>query len=236
MISKTAILSFVKDLRWRELREGFDANPALVGVRDKRGRNWLHLASGVEIGKRGAAARDSIKVAEILLSRGLDINDAAFTEGSFRATPLWYAVAFGKNLALARFLLRRGSDPNHCLFAAAYNNDGAAIRLLTQNGADIDPEAEGATPFLAAVQWSRFEAVEELLRCGADPNYQDSKGMTALHYMLKRGGDKKVVRMIIEYGAKTDIADKRGLTAAAIMTRKRDPEFRRMADPPVEEK
>jgi uncharacterized protein len=229
MISKTAMLPLVKELRWKEVREGLTENPVLIGVRDKRGRTWLHLACGVDITKgQAAAVRDGIKLAEILLERGLDINDAAFTEENFRATPLWYAIAFGKNIELARFLLKCGSDPNYCMFAAAYNNDAAAIRLLAENGADIDPEAEGATPLLSAVQWSRFKAAGELLKRGANPDYQDSKGMTALHCMLKKGADKKYVSMFLSYGAKTDIKNKAGATAATIMVKKRDPDFRRM--------
>ena len=231
MTSKTAMLLLVKELRWKEVRDGLNANPDLIGVRDKRGRTWLHLACGVDITKRQATAvRNSIKLAEILLERGLDINDAAFTEENFRATPLWFAIAFGKNIELVRCLLNRGSDPNYCMFAAAYNDDAAAIRLLAQNGADIDPEAEGATPLLFAVQWSRFKAAEELLKRGADPNYQDSKGMTALHSMLKKGVDKKYVSMILGYGAKTDIKNKAGASPAAIMMKKRDPDFRRMLE------
>src|SRR2546422_4023077 len=124
--------------------------------------------------------------------------------------------------------LKRGSDPNHCLWAAAYNNDGAAIRLLIKNGAEI-PEGKDSTPFLAAIQWSRFEAAEELLKLGADANYQDSKGMTALHYMLKKNTDKKYIRMLLDQGARVDIKDKDGLTAAAIMMKKRDPDYRNMA-------
>jgi len=229
MISKTAMLSLVKGLRWKEARDGFAEKPDLLLVRDKRGRTWLHLACAVDVSKRQAAARDSIRLAQVLLDRGSDINDAAFTEENFKATPLWYAIAFGKNIPLARFLLSRGSGPNYCMFAAAYNDDAAAIRLLADNGAEIDPEAEGSTPFFAAVQWSRFKAAEELLKQGANPNYQNSAGMTALHWMLKKGIDKKYFRMLLSYRPRTDIPDRNGLTAASIMIKKRDPAFRQMA-------
>lgn len=229
MISKTAMLPLVKGLQWKEVRDGLDAKPALIGVRDKRGRTWLHLACGVDItGRPASAVRDGIRLAELLLERGIDLNDAAFTEENFRATPLWYAIAFGKNLELARFLLKRGADPNSCMFAAAYNDDVAAIRLLAQHGADIDPVTEGATPFLFAVQWSRFKGAEALLKAGANANFQDARGVTALHCMLKKGSDKKHIRMILSYGARTDLADKKGATAASIMMRKRDLDFRRM--------
>lgn len=46
--------------------------------------------------------------------------------------------------------------------------------------------------------------------------------------MLKKGTDKKYVGMILGYGARTDIKNKAGATAAAIMMKKRDPDFRGM--------
>src|SRR5262245_9832896 len=57
----------------------------------------------------------------------------------------------------------------------------------------------------AAVYWNRFAAAEELLKLGADVNFQDSNKMTALHYVLKKGSDKKHARMLIKYGARGDI-------------------------------
>ncbi len=51
----------------------------------------------------------------MLLDAGLGINQEAFSEKDFKATPLWYAVAFGQNLKLAEFLLtaRFGSPLLH---------------------------------------------------------------------------------------------------------------------------
>jgi hypothetical protein len=90
MISKTAMVPLVKELRWQQVRDGLAQNPDLIGVRDKRGRTWLHLACAVDTSTRQpSAVRDTIRLAEILLDRGIDINDAAFTEENFRATPLW---------------------------------------------------------------------------------------------------------------------------------------------------
>jgi ankyrin repeat protein len=173
-------------------------------------------------------AADVIRTAEILLKAGLDINQAAFREGKWKATPLWYSIAFGKNLALSKYLLKRGSDPNHCLWAAAYNNNTDAIRLLIQSGAD-DPSTAESSPFLASIQWNRFAAAEELLKLGADVNFRGSKTkMTALHYVLKKGSDKKYVRMLIKYGARGDLKNGMGVTAAEIMKRKRDPQIRKM--------
>ena len=114
------------------------------------------------------------------------------------------------------------------MWAAANRNDADSIRLLIHYGAE-DPSNEEMSPFLAAIQWNRFAAAEEFLKLGADVDFQDSTKMTALHYLLKKGSDKKYVRMLIKYGARGDLKNGSGVTAAEIMMRKRDPEFREMA-------
>lgn len=229
MISKTRFLELVKDLKWKEVAQGLSENPALLGFRDERGRNWLHLACGVKVKERGFQVSDSIKTAEVLLNAGLDINQEAFREPDFKATPLWYAIAHGQNVKLAEFLLQRGSVPHYCMWAAAYNDDAAAIRLLAANGAEINASAEDATPFLFAIQWSRFAAAEQLLKLGADVNAQNSKKATALHCLLKKGSDKKYVRMLIRYGARGDLKDSSGVTTSEILSRKKDSDFKKMA-------
>jgi len=223
------MLPLVKDLKWKEVSQGLADNPSLLSFRDERGRNWLHLACAVKVKERGLRVSDSLRTAEVLLDSGLDVNAEAFREPDFKATPLWYSIAFGQNLKLAEFLLSRGSVPHYCMWAAAYNNDAPAIRLLAANGADINGTAEDATPFLFAIQWSRFAAAEQLLKLGADVNAQNSKEVTALHCLLKKDGDKKHFRMLMDYGARGDIKDANGQTAAEIMSRKRDPDFRKMA-------
>jgi uncharacterized protein len=226
--SKTKMTEWVKEFRWRYVAKALDEDASLLTVRDKRGRNWLHLCSGVDVlGDASRRPAESIRLADVLLDRGLDVNDAAFREGSWKATALWYAIAKGRNLPLARFLLDRGSDPEHCMWAAAYNDDVEAIRLLAGAGAEVDPGPE--TPFLFAIRWSRFVAAEELLRLGADVNARNDEKMSALHYMLKKGSDKDHFDMLLSHGARGDIEDANGVTAAEIMTRKRDPQFRAMA-------
>jgi ankyrin repeat protein len=68
-----------------------------------------------------------------------------------------------------------------------FNNDVEAIKLLVRNGAIVDdPAVPDETPFLAAVKVSHFGPAETFLQLGADVNAQGPKGMTALHYMLKK--------------------------------------------------
>ncbi len=229
-VSKTAMLPLVKSLRAVELRAAVAANPALLEARDKRGRNWLHIACGVKVAQRKLSSRDSVRTADALLDAGLALESVAFREeGGFEATPLWYSVAWGRNLQLAKHLIARGANPRHCVFAAAFNDDAAMVRLLVRHGAPVDGVAENATPLLFALQWSRFASAAELLKLGANPDYRSPKGVTPMHCLLKKGADPRHVRLLIEHGASLDSRNAAGQTAGEIIARKRDPAYRRLA-------
>ena len=88
MASKTAMLGWVKAFDWRRVDAGLTETPALVQVRDHRGRSWLHLCCGRSLQGRESDADDSIRTAEVLLAHGLKLDQAAFTEGDWKATPL----------------------------------------------------------------------------------------------------------------------------------------------------
>lgn len=179
---------------------------------------------------RRLRADDSVKTAAVLLAAGLDVDREAFSEGSWKATPVWYTVARGENLLLTKYLLKRGASPEHSLWAAAHRNNFAAIELLVEHGARIDAVAEDETPFLGAAKSGHFAAAELLLRLGADANFQDSRGMTALHHMLKRASPERHFWTLIQHGVRGDLPNQKGVTAGQIMSRKRSPSFRRMAE------
>jgi len=88
MVSKTSLRASARAHRSAELEEGLAARPDLVGARDEKGRNWLHLACGTP----PANADDSVRAADVLLAAGLGIDAPAFTEGHGQASPLWYGV------------------------------------------------------------------------------------------------------------------------------------------------
>jgi uncharacterized protein len=178
----------------------------------------------------GRDPKDSIRTADVLLARGIKLSEYAFTEGKWKATPVWHCVARGGNLALAEHLLRLGADPNYSFFAAAWNSDVEAIDLLARYGGDIEDRSNPfETPFVGAVSWRRLDGAEALARHGANVNAMDRKGRTALHILLGKGAKYKEVAKVAALGCRIDIADSAGRTAAQIMARKRDRRFRSLA-------
>jgi hypothetical protein len=130
--------------------------PQLVQHRDERGRNWLHVCCATSLD--GRDPKSSIRTADVLLAHGIDLRDHAFTEGRWRATPVWYCVAFGRNLNLAEHLMKLGASSQYALYAAAYN----ATPLPSACSCAMAPtsrsrRARAKTPFLGAIGWSHFE-------------------------------------------------------------------------------
>ena len=232
MVSKTRLLSLVRKFKWKEARRGLDETPDLIKYRDDRGRNFLHLCCMVNVkGNDQLKAKDSVKLAGLLIERGLDPSEEAFRRGSWKATPLWHALSRGKNIELGAFLLEQGCDPDHCLWSAAMNDEGEVIELLIRHGAEIDPIYEGDdTPLLTAVKGGHWRAAEALLDLGANVDFQDSKKRTALHWSLKNMADINKVRLLLDHSARGNIKESDGHMAADIMKRKKDPTFRKMAE------
>jgi uncharacterized protein len=219
-MSKTRLFQSIKALHVEAVASLLEADPGLLRVVDERRRNPLHFLCGLPASPRTSAR--SLALARRLLDAGLDVNAAAFAEDAFQATPLWYAISRGQNLPLARLLLERGSTPENCLWAAAFAENGEAIDLLVRSGARVDPVTEDETPFLTAIKWSRFVGAERMLRHGANVNFQNSKGLTALHLVLKKNSDRKHVLMLLRHGADPAIRSRDGKSPLDLVRNRRD--------------
>ena len=219
-MSKARLFQAIKALDVGAVTALLDAQPALTLVIDDRRRNPLHFLCSLPPDPKTSSR--SLALARRLLDAGLDVNAPAFIEGAFRATPLWYAISRGQNLPLARFLLKHGSTPENSLWAAAFANNVEAIDLLVRSGASLDPVTEDETPFLGAIKWSRFTAAERLLRHGANVNFQNSKGVTALHMVLKKNSAPTHVEMLLRHGADPTIRSKDGKSPLDLVAKRRD--------------
>jgi hypothetical protein len=230
MISKTSMLKRVRGWDWKGVAAGLDEKPELIDFRDEKGRNWLHLCCMVKPEHRKRPVRDSVRTAEVLIDAGLDVNQEAFRQKEWKATTIWHAVGKGCNLALGKCLLERGADPNYTLWAASMRDDPAALKLLLDAGAEVDQTLHYDTPFFDAAKAGHWRSAQLLLERDADVNYQDRKGRTAMHVMLEKGYDAKDFQLLKKYGARVDLPNKSGKTVAEIMSRKRDPAFRKLAE------
>ncbi|MGC4091928.1 MAG: ankyrin repeat domain-containing protein [Polyangiaceae bacterium] len=219
-MSKTRIIECVRTLDFAATKALLDERPSLLGVKDAGGRNLLNLACSASCSDLGVPQGSSKRLVRLLLDRGIDVESTVVMDDQ-PCNSVWFAVARGRNATLVEFLIERGATARG-LFAAGWHEDLAILKALVNAGASVDEVAEDETPFLHCWKTGRFKAAKFLLRSGANVNFQDSKGRTALHYGLKKGLEPSLLRFLVRSGASPDIADCKGVSARQQASRKRD--------------
>lgn len=137
--------------------------------------------------------------AKALLSAGAQVN---LIDTDSRASALAYALtATSHRMELSELLLQHGADPNlipstHCSPLISVIAHEADFKEAT-----IEPLNDK----------QRISLVEQLLARGADPNFQDDKGRTALHFASQEE-HPDIIEVLLEYGANPLLIDHEGNT------------------------
>jgi uncharacterized protein len=134
-------------------------------------------------------------------------------EGDFRATPLWYALSRGRNLPLARFLLKRGADPSYSLWTVVFQDDAVACRELLKARPRLNLRAHGETPIFYAARLRRLKTLELLIAAGADPAIPDPQGRDAVDIARARRLPKDVIGCLEELRRSRKAVDRRSAQA-----------------------
>jgi ankyrin repeat protein len=186
-----------------------------------------------------AAYQGNYGAAALMVARGADIAERDRT-----GNQLLHAAAAGGDEALVTLLLAKGADANALtgptrikwvteanfgrppppvpptppLFLAAANGHLATMKLLLAAGAKPGFVAQDGTNLvLAAAQSDSAATLAFALSLAPDANVADADGATPLH-LLVGGGPRPELEAMMQalaaYGARTDIRNKRGQTAA----------------------
>lgn len=188
-MSKTALFAAAKDWDARAVRRSLAEAPGLVAARDARGRTALHVCAGTPLSAHASPASASIATARELLKAGAGVNAVhEIPDGRevFPATPLWYALARGHNRALARLLLKAGTNPDRCLWTVIWSNEPDLVRVLLRAGSRPNVRFGGETPLIYAARLGREQAVRLLVAAGADVGGRDAKDRTAADHARRK--------------------------------------------------
>ncbi|KAK1242838.1 hypothetical protein MKX08_005650 [Trichoderma sp. CBMAI-0020] len=151
------------------------------------------------------------KIVKALIAMGPD-------DKKFLSTCLEPAIQFGHE-AIVELLLRKGADMNVIFFTrygptgykplhvAAKYGQGKIVKLLLDNGVDIDTQAEEPkqhyAPLHVAAKRGQMEIVKLLLDRGANVDAKFSTGKTPLHVAIKFD-QEEIVELLLDKGAKVD--------------------------------
>jgi uncharacterized protein len=209
-VSKTALFEAAKAWDTAAIESLLAARPELIAATDPKGRTALHIACNVKPGGAALGEPNGIQTATALLKAGAKL-DAEMPpderDGDFRATPLWYAMAWGENLPLAEFLLERGANPSNPLWAVVWRDDEVFCRALLRRKPRLNLIAEGETPIFYAARLKRLKTLGLLIEAGADPTIVDERGRDALDIARARRLPRNVIDSLAE--AKRNIETRR---------------------------
>ncbi len=165
-----------------------------------------------------AASGDSRAVASLIADGvALDMRDERCRTALLLAT-------HANDIETARLLIEAGADVNaqDAMKDSAYLYAGARghleiLRLTLSHGADLESTNRyGGTALIPAAERGHVETVRTLVTAGVDVNHVNNLGWTALleAIILSDGGPRHraIVKILLDGGAKTGIADNDGVT------------------------
>ena len=201
--SKTALFKAATAWDAPTLAALLKAAPDLASATDPRGRTALHLACTIKTGGSGPGEVDGTKTAAAALKGGCDLDAIAFTEGEWKANAVWFAAARGENLALVKFLLKRGGNPDYSTWACVFRDRADILAALLAAKPRLDWAVEGETPIFSAARLQRLKTLDLLIKAGANPNLKDVKGCTGVAIAKARKLPKDYIARLEALAAKT---------------------------------
>ena len=172
-------------------------------------RPMLHLCFSKYIHARPELEADMLEIARLLVAHGADVNDTmpVAADNDHPLSALYGAIGHANNMALGRWLLEQGANPNdgESLYHATELGHHEGLRMLLDHGAD----PKGTNALLRAMDFHDHAAVRLLLDHGARADDFDGTHVggeapwvvPALHQAARRGSDRAMVDMLLEAGA-----------------------------------
>jgi hypothetical protein len=169
------------------LARGFDPNS-----RDEKGQNLLYLSQ-----REGA-----LKVAQVLLDHPqlrIDLpntaGETALMMAALRDQDAWVTRLLEKGASISGTVDQgqRGWTPLHY---AATSPGARALAVLLARGAPVDARSpNGTTPLMMAAQYGSEDAVNALLKQGANPSLRNDLALGAADFAQRGGRESLAARL-----------------------------------------
>lgn len=159
-------------------------------------------------GPSGVSIIDAAKSGDVAGARGAFLVGESVNSRDAHGVPALLLAAGAGNVAVMRFLLENGANPNLFdkkkrttpLIAAAELGESNMVRLLLEYKADPNrPDATGETALMKAARFGAVDAVRVLIGANADLNATDYSGHTALWH-AEEARKRQAAKLLQEAG------------------------------------
>ncbi len=145
-----------------------------LNLQDKQGETALELA----------AANNQSDVVKLLLKKNADPN----IQDQSGWSALMKAVYQGNTACVETLAVQSHQEVNRALLVAALTGRKDIVKVLLDNGAEVDTRADdGRTPLMLAAAKGDADLVAALLAVGAEPTLVDKSGATAAALAAAKG-------------------------------------------------
>ena len=163
-----------------------------------------------------AAGEGNLGIVKLLVERGADIEGVSTRPGDLTGTTALEHAAMRGNLAIVKYLLDQRARPGNSLYFATSGGHASITSFLIRRGANVNATFHENSVLFSSMQANRYDIAEQLLKARAEVNWQDPQNKdTALHVAVRKS-DIRSFKLLLKYGAKTKVKNKRGLDALAV--------------------
>ena len=217
-----------------------EGNAFLWGIRESRKpESWMQVTSVMEISKLGVPLKSRLFMAiqkgnpeevEQVIAAGVDPN--ARTANGLTAL---HVAAIAGGSSVIKVLISKGADPN---LQTEDNQHQTALHLITktenpeakesmdvilEKSQDVNPfDSEHKTPIIIALEKDNLELAVELLKNGANLDYEDLAGNSA-RSLFEEKFSKEDNSLAVEFASEIENIDELASNAAAKRSRVQHP-------------
>jgi ankyrin repeat protein len=197
-----------------------DTHPESARAADSNTLTPLHYcAASAMFALSDRHQQAQLDIARALLSAGAGVNELQAYAGHWSITPLYYAAGYQDNPVMTEFLLDAGADPadGESIYHASDEGHARALGVFARRvpGPVLAAEATGA--LTGQLRWGGTRGAPWLLAHGADPNaINPTTGDAALHAAARVGAGAALIKVLLSYGARTDLRNRDGQTAREV--------------------
>jgi ankyrin repeat protein len=195
-------------------------DPSAAKRADENDWSPLHYCAASAMGLGDSRRlKAQLRIAEMLLEAGADVN-ATYTYGGEWPIPvLFYACGYHDNPAMTELLMRRGANPydQESVYHASDEGHDACLAVIERLADRKKLAAECSRCLASQLHWKHTRGLPWLLAHGANPNELHPRhGDNALHAAVKAGCGEKVIRLLLDAGADPRVKNAEGKTAAQL--------------------